>query len=197
MIESCPDHHVSPCHSQCPHALRSPTHRNSLDYSVSRMFCPRRVGMVSKRRFACFEMALSEGDEGYSLVPHQGTGPIRLREVRRSSMGCNIEAIKPFVKQGPLRLVRCLAERQTSRHLSKRLLPIVLFTLEEFVMLDVWSLAKLAHSYLLTIDYRVVGRAVACLFSCVLTGASRDKLCRIFTTAWRNFGRALMWLKWK
>ena len=111
--------------------------------------------MVSKRRFACFEMALSEGDEGYSLVPHQGTGPIRLREVRRSSMGCNIEAIKPFVKQGPLRLVRCLAERQTSRHLSKRLLPIVLFTLEEFVMLDVWSLAKLAHSYLLTIDYRV------------------------------------------
>ena len=138
--------------------------------------------------------ASKEGDEGYSLVPHQGTGPIRLREVRRSSMGCNIEAIKPFVKQGPLRLVRCLAERQTSRHLSKRLMPMDLFTLEEFVMLDVWSLA---HSYLLTIDYRVVGRAVACLFSCVLTGASRDKLCRIFTTAWRNFGRALMWLKLK
>jgi hypothetical protein len=50
-------------------------------------------------------------------------------------MGCNIEAIKPFVKQGPLRLVRCLEERQTClSHWSRRLLPVILSSVETFVM---------------------------------------------------------------
>jgi WD40 repeat protein len=66
-------------------------------------------------------------------------------------------------------------------------------TVEEFVRLSLLSWARGVSPYLLTIDYRVVSRALARLFLHAFTGASADKLCRIFTTAWENFGQARDW----
>jgi hypothetical protein len=85
------------------------------------------------------------------------------------------------------------AYRQWCRS-SRRLLPAVMSsTVEEFVRLSLLSWARGVSPYLLTIDYRVVSRALARLFLHAFTGASADKLCRIFTTAWDNFGQARDW----
>jgi hypothetical protein len=85
------------------------------------------------------------------------------------------------------------ANRQWCRS-SRRLLPAVMSsTVEEFVKLSLLSWARGASPYSLTIDYRVVSRALARLFLRGITGVHRDKLCRIFTTAWKNFGQARDW----
>ena len=79
-------------------------------------------------------------------------------------------------------------------HSSKRLLPTVMSsTVEEFVRLSLLSWACGVSPYSLTIDYRVVSRALARLFLRAFTGAGADKLCRIFMTAWKNFGQARDW----